>query len=93
MPNPRVNYELVKVIDRARLLSPEQIEYRYRTATGRALARGIYAVLWPLDASTHRYDASAQYHGPFPSWRTAHEFVDSSLVPRADRLAPDTGMR
>lgn len=74
-----MHYELVKVIDRALLLNPVQIPCAYRTADGRTLARGIYAVVWPLGAAGRRYDASAEYHGPFPSWRQAGDFVRTSL--------------
>ncbi|MGQ0502759.1 MAG: hypothetical protein ACT4P0_09200 [Panacagrimonas sp.] len=82
-----MRYELVKVISRATLLNSAQIECPYVLSTGRTLANGIYAVVWPdadgSDASdkwrsaarARTYDGSARFHGPFRSWRDAERGV------------------
>lgn len=87
-----MQYELVKVIDRARLLNPEQLEHRYKTKSGRTLARGIHAVLWPEAAPTRRYDTNARYYGPFLSWRAASDFVRCALDARGERSWDETGV-
>lgn len=86
-----MHYELVKVINRALLLNPVQIECLYQTPEGRPLARGIYAVVWPIGVERRKYDANAEYHGPFPSWRQAGDFVRSSLGVRNAVSRPSSG--
>lgn len=86
-----MHYEFVKVLDRTRLLNPVQIECHYQTPRGRPLARGIYAVLWPAESATGRYDASAHYYGPFPSWREAGDFVRSTFDLRPIRPSAASG--
>lgn len=76
-----MHYELVRVIDRRRLLNPVQLEHRYRTPDKRPLKSGIYAVTWPTGAEPRRYDANARYFGPFPSWREAATYVRALFAP------------
>lgn len=69
------HYEIVKVVDRARLLDPHSRQRKYATRDGRPLKQGIYAVIWPEDVETPRYDDSARYYGPYPSWKQAGDFI------------------
>lgn len=69
------HYEIVKVIDRAKLLDPHSRERKYHTRDGRPLARGIYAVIWPEDVGARQYDDRAHYYGPYSSWNKAGEFI------------------
>lgn len=82
-----MHYELVKVIDRTRLLNSVQLERPYRTTGGHKLAPGIYAVLWPVELEPCFYDASARYYGPFTSWRAAGEFARSQFNCRVTKGA------
>lgn len=72
-------FELVKVIDRSMLLNPVQIRRPYRTRSGRPLERGIYAVVWPPNIRSHRYDGEASFYGPFRAWRDASAFVRETV--------------
>lgn len=69
------HYEIVKVLDRAKLLDPHSRERKYATRDGRSLKQGIYAVIWPEEVQARRYDDHAQYFGPYPSWSKAGEFI------------------
>lgn len=42
---------------------------------GSALARGSYAVFWPMDRESPIYDASPQYFGPFASRQLADGLI------------------
>lgn len=85
-----MHYELVKVLGRDTLLSPVQLVCSYRTRDGRALARGIYAVVWPrAEPGTQCYDEQADYYGPYSSWREASAFMRRAFPGRtAGRVAP-----
>lgn len=74
------HYEIVKILDRARLLDPHSRERRYATGDGRSLKQGIYAVIWPEDLQACRYDDRAQYYGPYSSWNQAGEFIRDASV-------------
>jgi hypothetical protein len=58
-------YEVVYVIDGARLIDPESYERRYATGDASGLASGYYAVAWPDDSRQRRFDERACYYGPF----------------------------
>lgn len=75
-----MHYELVKVIDRASLLDPRSRARKYETRDHRPLTRGIYAVIWPENVETPRYDQDARYYGPYPSWKTAGSFVRETFA-------------
>lgn len=75
-----MHYELVKVIDRANLLDPRSRARKYETRDRRPLARGIYAVIWPEDVQTPRYDKDAQFYGPYSSWNSAGTFVRETFA-------------
>lgn len=42
---------------------------------GSTLARGYYAVFWPMDAESPVYEVSPQYFGPFASRRLADTLI------------------
>lgn len=48
---------------------------------GRALARGFYAVLWPMTDALAEQAAGPRCFGPFPSLGQASEFIRESAVP------------
>lgn len=58
-------YEVVYVIDGARLIDPESYERRYVTADGGGLAPGYYTVVWPEESVERRFNQAASYYGPF----------------------------
>lgn len=71
-----MQYELVKVIDRARLLDAEQMRRIYVTRDGRPLAPGIHVAFHTSGARRAVYDSSVHFRGPFPSWRAARSFAE-----------------
>lgn len=71
-----MQYELVKVIDRARLLDSEQRRRIYETRDGRPLLRGIHVAFRASPAKSGVYDASVYYRGPFRSWKAAATFAE-----------------
>lgn len=46
-----------------------------QTMDGRPLARGFYAILWPMDERAPQYEESPLYFGPFLSRRKADALV------------------
>lgn len=75
-----MQYELVKVIDRARLLDGEQRRRLYATPDGRPLRRGIHVAFRATPAPSAVYDASVQFCGPFSSWREASTFAEGWMT-------------
>lgn len=49
-----------------------------RAADGKSLARGFYAVFWPMDDDSH-YAAGPRHIGPFPRARQALEFIRDAI--------------
>lgn len=71
-----MQYELVKVIDRARLLDAQQMRRIYVTRDGRPLSPGIHVAFHASGARRAVYDSSVHFRGPFPSWRAARSFAE-----------------
>jgi len=61
------DYEVVRVIDGDSLVDSESYQRRYRKRGGKPLAPGFYVVLWPDPSLRPRYDARAEFVGPFES--------------------------
>jgi hypothetical protein len=62
-----VDYEVVRVIDGDSLVDSESYQRRYRHSSAQPLEPGFYVVLWPDPNSRPRYDARAEFVGPFES--------------------------
>ncbi|HWY73236.1 MAG TPA: hypothetical protein VNW98_06310 [Burkholderiaceae bacterium] len=66
-------YEIVHVIDARHLIDSESYQRAFEPGQVGLLARGFYIVLWPRESTALRYDARADYLGPFPTRRAAEE--------------------
>jgi hypothetical protein len=60
-------YEVVCVIDERSLVDSESYQRRYHRPRGKALAPGFYVVIQPDPQGPPRYDARAEFVGPFES--------------------------
>lgn len=64
-------YEIVRVLDKKRLRNSESELHEYDLGRGRGLDVGFYVVVWPSQHQELKYDASAAWHGPYGSRRSA----------------------
>lgn len=64
-------YEIVRVLDKKRLRNSESQLHDYELGRGRGLTPGYYVVVWRKAAKNLKYDASAAWHGPYGSRRSA----------------------
>lgn len=60
-------YEIVCVIDKRSLVDSESYQRHYRRPRGRPLEPGFYIVIARDAHAKPRYDASAEFVGPFDS--------------------------
>jgi|APDOM4702015248_1054824.scaffolds.fasta_scaffold124362_2 hypothetical protein len=69
-------YEIVRVLDKKHLRNSESQLHDYQLGRGRGLAPGYYVVVWGSSAVKNlKYDASAAWHGPYGSRRSAMVMV------------------
>jgi hypothetical protein len=64
-------YEIVRVLDKKQLRDSESQLQVYDLGRGRGLEPGYYVVVWRKAAKNLKYDASAAWHGPYGSRRSA----------------------
>jgi hypothetical protein len=62
-------YEIVQVLDNARLRDSRTRVCLYRSPKGVALKRGFYVAAWRTRARNLAYDNSATFYGPYLSRR------------------------
>jgi hypothetical protein len=62
-------YEIVRVLDHARLRDSRSRVCLYRRPKGVALQCGFYVTAWRSPARNLAYDNSATFYGPYPSRR------------------------
>lgn len=73
------DFEVVRVLDEATLLSAESYQCRYEIGQGAVLQPGFYVVVWPPRATRHEYDDEARFFGPFGSRAEALSVLKRSL--------------
>lgn len=61
------SYEVVRIIDAHSLIDGESYQRQYQRPRGRPLAPGFYIVIHADPDAAPRYDASAEFVGPFAS--------------------------
>jgi hypothetical protein len=86
-----LHYEIVRVIDAAKLFDSESYERCYRTRGGRALLPGHYVVLWEEAVEWPAFDEKATYVGPYQTALLAdimlHDFLLATPVAGAASAA------
>jgi hypothetical protein len=65
--------EIVHVINATHLIDSESYQRAFEPEQMGRLTPGFYVVSWPCGSAGLRYDARADYAGPYPSRRTAEE--------------------
>jgi len=77
-------YEIVHVIDATYLIDSESYQRAFEPEVIGRLAPGFYVVLWPHGTAS-RYDAGADYLGPYGTRQTAEDA--HALITSAARIA------
>lgn len=79
------SYEIVHVINARHLIDSESYQRAFESEQIGRLSSGFYIVRWEAKATSRRYDAQADYVGPFPNRRIAED-VHLQAVAR-DRIS------